>query len=454
MLDTGRRCATLVGTGEIDTVLVAITDMQGRLQGKRCAARYFLEEVVPHGTEGCNYLMAVDVDMDTVDGYEMSSWESGYGDLLMQPGPQHAAADPLVRRHRAGDVRRAAALDGSPVAASPRQILRAQLDRLAEHGWDAYVGHRAGVHRSSTTPTRTRWSQGYRDLEASQPVQHRLLAAGHRPGGTAAARHPQRMEGAGLYVESAKGECNLGPARDRRSATTDALATCDNHSIYKTGAKEIAAQARQRAYVHGQVRRARGQLLPHPPQPALEGRRGRLRGDGEHGFSELMEHFLAGQVAAPRSSPTSSPPTSTPTSASCRAASRRPPIAWGLDNRTCALRVVGHGESLRVENRVPGGDVEPLPGRRRSHRRRPDGIEEELPLDAAFDGQRLHLATDRRCRRPCAVPRRSCSPPPALARQAFGDDVVDHYLNAAAVELKAFDAAVTDWERVRGFERL
>ena len=232
--------SALIQASTIDTVLLAFTDMQGRLQGKRCAARYFLDEVVPHAAEACNYLLAVDVEMNTVAGYAMSSWERGYGDMVLRPDwstlrmvPWHEATALVLC-----DVEWT---DGSPVVASPRQVLRGQLDRLAERGLVADVGTELEfmLFRDSFD---TAWRQDYRGLEPANlyNVDYSML-------GTARVEPVLRrirngMAGAGMIVESAKGECNLGQ-HEIAFRYADALTTCDNHAIYKTGAKEIADQA-------------------------------------------------------------------------------------------------------------------------------------------------------------------------------------------------------------------
>ena len=172
-------------------MLLAIADMEGRLQGKRLTATHFLDDVVEHGAEGCNYLLAVDVDMDTVDGYEMSSWERGYGDFVMKPGPRHAAAGPVARGHGAADGRPRSGRTAREVVASPRQILRRQLERLAERGWTANAGTELEfiVFRDTYEEA---WKQGLPRPRAGQPLQRRLLAARHRPGRAADPPDPQR----------------------------------------------------------------------------------------------------------------------------------------------------------------------------------------------------------------------------------------------------------------------
>ncbi|HEX6870994.1 MAG TPA: glutamine synthetase, partial [Micromonosporaceae bacterium] len=228
-----------VESGAIDTVVLAIVDMQGRMQGKRLHAEFFLDEVLRHGTEGCNYLLAVDVDMNTVDGYTMSSWERGYGDFAMvpdlstlryvpwQPGTAMLMADLTW-------------LDGAPVVASPRQILRRQLDRLAQHGLYAYAGTELEfcVYRDSYEEA---WRRGYRELNPANlyNVDYSLLGTSRVE--PLLRRIRTEMAGAGLQPESAKGECNLGQ-HEIAFRYAEALTTSDNHSIYKLGAKEIAVQ--------------------------------------------------------------------------------------------------------------------------------------------------------------------------------------------------------------------
>jgi glutamine synthetase len=437
-----------VDAGAVDTVLLACTDMQGRLQGKRFDARFFLDEVLAHGAEACNYLLAVDVDMDTVGGYAVSSWEQGYGDFALVPDlatlrrvPWHAGTALVL-----ADV---SWLDGAPVDPSPRQVLRRQLDRLADRGWRALVGTELEllVFRTSYEDA---WRSRYRDLEPANQynVDYSLL-------GTARVEPLLRrvrtsMAEAGMVVESAKGECNLGQ-HEIAFRYDEALVTCDNHVVYKTGAKEIAAQEGMAVTFMAKFDEREGNschihlsLRDGDDRPVLAG------GDGRP--SPVMEAFLAGQLAclreltlllAPnvnsykRFQPGSFAPTA---------------VRWGLDNRTCALRVVGSGPSLRMEHRVPGGDVNPYLAVAALVAAGLHGVEEGLALEPPCPGNAYREGGPRvpsTLREAADLWRGS-----AVAREAFGDDVVDHYATMADVELAAFDGAVTDWERVRGFERL
>ncbi|MDT7704503.1 MAG: glutamine synthetase [Pseudonocardiales bacterium] len=438
-----------VDDGTIDTVLVAFTDMQGRLQGKRCAARYFLDEVVGHATEACNYLLAVDVEMNTVDGYAMSSWERGYGDFVLRPDmatlrwiPWHEATALVLCDGQWAD--------GSPVVASPRQILRGQLDRLAGHGLVADVGTELEFLLFADSFD-TAWRKAYHDLQPANlyNVDYSIL-------GTARVEPLLRrirngMAGAGMVVESAKGECNLGQ-HEIAFRYADALTTCDNHTIYKTGAKEIADQAGMALTFMAKYDEREGNSchihisLRDPEHGAV------FPGDGEHNFSPLFSHFLAGQQALLREFTYLFAPNVNSYKRYAEGSFAPTAVAWGTDNRTCSLRVVGHGPALRVENRVPGGDMNPYLGVAALIAAGLHGIEHELPLGPELQGNAYTSDAER-------VPSTLREAAELFAAStaavdAFGQEVVDHYANAARIELAAFDSAVTDWERRRGFERL
>ncbi|SDI45911.1 glutamine synthetase [Actinokineospora alba] len=443
------RLRELVESGEIDTVLVAMTDMQGRLQGKRCSARYFLNEVLDHATEACNYLLAVDVEMNTVDGYRMSSWETGYGDFVLRPDlatlrllPWHPGTALVL-----ADVDR---VEGGPVAVSPRQVLRAQLARLADLGLAAFVGTELEFLVFDDT-YEDAWNKGYRGLTPANQynVDYSLLGTGRIEPLLREIRNA--MTGAGMYVESAKGECNPGQ-HEIAFRYADALTTCDNHGIYKTGAKEIAArQGKSLTFMAKYNEREGNSCHIHLSLRSTDGDPV-FAGDGPHGFSPLMERFLAGQLACLRELTYLLAPNINSYKRFAPGSFAPTAIAWGGDNRTCALRVVGHGESLRFENRVPGGDVNPYLAVSALIAAGLHGVENDLTLEPEFTGNAYASAKPR-------VPgtlREAADlfDDSAVARHAFGHEVVEHYLNAAHVEQAAYDAAVTDWERIRGFERL
>ncbi|WP_101790394.1 glutamine synthetase family protein [Nonomuraea indica] len=438
-----------IEAGRIDTVLLALCDMQGRLQGKRLSARFFLDEVLHHGSEGCNYLLAVDVDMNTVEGYAMSSWERGYGDFVMKPDLSTLRRVPWQE----GTAMLMADLtwvDGGEVAASPRQILRRQLARLAERGMVACVGTELEfvVYDNSYEDA---WKRAYRDLTPANlyNVDYSLL-------GTARIepllrRIRREMEGAGLYVESAKGECNLGQ-HEIAFRYDEALKTCDNHVIYKNGAKEIAAQEGKAITFMAKPNQREGNSCHiHISLRGLDGEPV-MAGDGPHGLSELGARFIAGQLACMRELTLLYAPNINSYKRFVPGSFAPTAVKWGVDNRTCSLRLVGHGHSLRIENRVPGGDVNPYLAVSALVAAGLRGIDEELTLEEACTGNAYTSGAEtvpHTLRDALELFERS-----KLARATFGDEVVEHYANNARVELTAFDAAVTDWELFRSFERM
>lgn len=437
----------LVAGGEIDTVVLAFPDMQGRLQGKRFAARFFLDEVLEHGTEGCNYLLAVDTEMHTVDGYAMSSWENGYGDFALHCDlttlrriPWHPGTALLM-----ADL---AWNDGSPVTAAPRQILRRQLDRLAEHGWTAQAATELEfiVFRDSYEQA---WDAGYQGLTPANQynVDYSVLGTGRVE--PLLRRIRNEMGGAGLVVESAKGECNPGQ-HEIAFRYDEALVTCDQHAVYKTGSKEIAAQEGFSLTFMAKYNEREGNSC-HIHMSVTDGD-GENVFSGPDGMTDTMRHFLAGQLAALRDFSLLYAPNINSYKRFQPGSFAPTAVAWGHDNRTCALRVVGHGRSLRFENRLPGGDVNPYLAVSGLIAAGLYGVEHKLELPEPCPGNAYtadydHVPSTLRE----AADLWEHSP---IARAAFGDDVVAHYLNMARVELAAFDAAVTDWELRRSFERL
>jgi glutamine synthetase len=434
-----------VNEGSVDTVLLAIADMQGRLQGKRMTASHFVHDVVAHGAEGCNYLLAVDVEMNTVDGYAMSSWDRGYGDFVMRPDLDTLRMIPWLD----GTALCMADLvwhDGSDVAASPRQILRSQLARLAGRGWTANAATELEfiVFRDSYEAA---WHKGYTGLEPANlyNVDYSLL-------GTARVeplirRIRNGMAGAGMAVEDSKGECNFGQ-HEINFRYADALTTADQHVIYKNGAKEIAAQSGMSITFMAKFNEREGNSCHIHLSLATSDGGANVFGLDETVFDQFLAGLLYGMrelalLYAPhinsykRYQPGSFAPTA---------------LAWGHDNRTCSMRVVGHGRGRRIETRLPGADVNPYLGLSAMIAAGLDGIARGLELEPAYEGNAYESDKPR-------VPStlraaRELFAASELARKAFGSEVVEHYVNNADVELAAFEGAVTDWERYRGFERL
>jgi glutamine synthetase len=430
--------------GEVDTVLLALVDMEGRLQGKRLTAAHFLDLVAEHGAEACNYLLAVDVDMETVEGYAMSSWERGYGDFVMRPDLDTLRPVPWQEATVLclADVQWE---DGSDVVASPRQILRRQIARLAERGWQANAGTELEFMVFRDTYEEA-WKKGYRDLDPANlyNVDYSLL-------GTARIeplirRIRNSMMDAGMKVENSKGECNFGQ-HEINFHYGPALGTADDHAIYKNGAKEIAAQEGYAITFMAKFNELEGNSCHIHISVAQE--------DGSNLFAaepEKFDRFLAGQLACMRELTLLFAPHVNSYKRFAEGSFAPTAVAWGHDNRTCSLRVVGHGQSRRVESRLAGADVNPHLALSAMIAAGLHGIDNELDLEPetegnAYEADKEHVPSTLRDARDLFAGS-------SVAREAFGDDVVEHYLNHARVELAAFDSAVTDWERTRGFERL
>src|SRR3954447_18461942 len=422
--------------GRIDTVLLAFTDMQGRLQGKRLTASHFLESVVEHGAEACNYLLAVDVEMNTVGGYEIASWERGYGDFAMVPDLETLRPVPWHEK-TALCLADLAWDDHAPVAQSPRQILRRQLERLTERGLKASAATELEFIVFKDT-YEDAFANGYRDLTPANRynLDYSMLATGRVE--PLIGRIRRQMTDAGMLVENSKGECNDGQ-HEINFAYSDALRAADEHSIYKTGAKEIAAQEGMAitfmakyderegnsCHVHLSLRREDGSPL-FADEPAD------------------FQRFLAGQLAHLRELTLMHAPNVNSYKRFASESFAPTVVAWGRDNRTCALRVVGHGLATRMELRLPGADVNPYLSLAAIIAAGLHGMDAELELEAAVEGNayasgKPHVPSTLR-------DAAELFEGSQVARDAFGEDVVAHYLNHARVELEAFNSAVTDWE--------
>jgi glutamine synthetase len=382
-----------------------------------------------------------------VEGYAMSSWERGYGDFVFKPDMDTLRYVPwqegtaLVTCDLVWE-------DGSPVVASPRQVLKRQLERLSERGLEAWVGTELEflVFMDSYEQA---WRKGYRDLEPANyyNVDYSLL-------GTARIepllrRIRNSMAASGLAVENAKGECNFGQ-HEINFKFDSALTTADGHAIYKNGAKEIAAQEGYSISFMPKFDEREGNSCHI--HLSLRGEDGSAVFADDHGFSKTFESFIAGQLACLREFTLFFAPNINSYKRFAVGSFAPTAVAWGKDNRTCSMRVVGHGNSLRVENRLPGGDVNPYLAIAAMIAAGLHGIDNELPLEEetagnAYEAAKPHVPTHLR-------EARELFAGSAAAREAFGEEVVEHYLNMARVEIEAFEAAVTDWERYRTFERL
>ena len=437
---------TAVSDGSVDTVLLAIADMEGRLQGKRLTASFFLDQVAEHGAEGCNYLLAVDVDMDTVARLRDVELGPGLRRLRDEARLRHAAADSLARGHGAADGRpevggrqRRGGISATDPAAPARAPGRARLDRDR--------GHRARVH-GVQRHLRGRLAQGLPRPRAGQPLQRRLLAARHRSHRAADPPHPQ-LDGRrrAWSVENSKGECNFGQ-HEINFRYADALRTADEHAIYKNGAKEIAAQEGKAITFMAKFNEREGNSCHIHCSLAGEG-----GNTCSPTTSSSFDRFVAGQLACLRELTLFFAPHINSYKRFAVGSFAPTAVAWGARQPHLLHARGGPRAGGAGGEPAAGRRREPLPGARRDDRRGPARDRQR----AAARGRRSRATPTSPTSRACRTrwrPRATCSPgPPSCARRS-GRRWSTTTSTEHRIELEAYQAAVTDWERYRGFERL
>jgi glutamine synthetase len=441
---------TRIKRGEIDTVIVALPDPFGRLVGKRFRAGIFLDSVARHGTHGCNYLLTVNLDMDPLDGFKVANWAAGFGDFALQPDletlriiPWQAATAMVICDH----VKH----DGSLVDESPRSVLRRQIASLKKQGLTCFCASELEFYLFNQT-YHSAFAAGYRDLQPSsdyridyhlmQPTRDEPLMRAIRNGMTAA-RVP---------VESSKGEWSRGQ-HEINFVYTNPLAMADMHVLFKQGVKEMADQhgkaisfmakyapseAGNSCHLHMSVWRGKQNLFP-----AARGNSGskyfRQFLGGLMKYSPELCLFFAPTINSyKRYQPGSWAPTR---------------MAWAVDNRTVGFRVVGHGPSFRIENRMPGADANPYLAFAAMLAAGMAGVRERLDCGDEYLG---NAYIDPKLNRLPGSLREAADlfKNSRLARTALGDAVVEFYVHHARLEIDAFNNAVTDWEKGRYFERI
>jgi glutamine synthetase len=433
-----------VREGGIDTVLVAMTDMQGRLVGKRVDADHFLAMVATgHGIDGCNYLLAVDMDMEPVPGYEMASWERGYGDLVMRPDLDTLRRIPWLEA-TALVLCDVAWPDGSPVRPSPRQILRGQVERSRKLGLEPMFGSELEFYLLRETYEEAR-ARRYEDLTPSVPyvLDYHILATTYDEPFIRAVR--TGMKGAGIVIEGSKGEAWPGQ-HEINLRFAGALTMADNHVIFKNGIKEIAHRHGCSVTFMAKPHHDWIGSSCHVHSNLAQGTGGAFANG-----SETFRHYLAGQVACASELAVFLAPAVNSYKRYAAGSWAPTTLAWGNDNRTCGFRVVGHGSDLRVECRIPGADANPYLAFAALLAAGLHGIENRLQPPPPVEGNAYESDVERfpgTLRGAIAAMEAGC-----MAREAFGDDVVDHYLHYARTEQDLFDRVVTCYERERMFER-
>src|ERR671935_2870975 len=435
--------------GTIDTVVAAFTDMQGRLFGKRIQVEYFLDEVTEHGIEGCNYLLALDMEMDPVPGYEMANWEKGYGDFAIVPDMATLRRVPWLDR-TALVLCDVANHDGSPVVASPRQVLIAQYERAQEMGYLPYMASELEFYLYKDSYAEAH-EKDYRNLTPTIPyiLDYHILATTMDEAYLGPIR--RGMHAAGIPVEFSKGEAWYGQ-HEVNFRYADAVTAADRHTIYKNGVKEIAFlneisasfMAKPSEKDIGSSCHIHTSLVDSGGKSAFVDENGEETDTFRHFLGGMREHvkelalFVAPAVNSYKRYATESwAPTS---------------ISWGRDNRTCGFRIVGHGQSRRVECRIPGADVNPYLGYAALLAAGLDGIEQGTDPGPELKGNAYEAAEAE----PFPSSLREAVDlweGSSFARATFGESVWRHYLNYGRTEQRLFDQVVTDYERRRMFER-
>jgi len=443
--------STEADSGGIDTVVTAFTDMQGRLIGKRIEVSYFLDEVVDHGVEGCNYLLALDMEMDPVPGYAMANWEKGYGDFGIVPDLATLRRIPWLDR-TAMVLCDVVQHDGSPVPASPRQVLIAQYERAHEMGYTPLFASELEFYLYKQSYAEAH-QQDYRDLTPTIPyiLDYHILATTMDENVLGPIR--RGMQAAGIPIEFSKGEAWYGQ-HEVNTRYADAVTSADRHTIYKNGVKEIA-------FLNG----VSATFMAKPSEKDIgsschihsslvdveAGRSAFVAGDGGE-ETDVFRHYLGGMRARIRELALLIAPAVNSYKRYATESWAPTSISWGRDNRTCGFRVVGRNQSRRSECRIPGADANPYLGYAALLAAGLDGISNQTDPGPELVGN--------------AYAEAAAEPFPStlreavdlwesseFARAAFGDEVWAHYLNYGRTEQRLFDEVVTDYERRRMFER-
>ncbi|MGB7158489.1 MAG: glutamine synthetase family protein [Tepidisphaeraceae bacterium] len=451
-----------VNEGEVDTVVMVFPDTHGRLVGKRLTAHYFLDHCTGEdggaGTHGCNYLLTVNIEMDPLDGFDLASWDRGFGDFAMKPDLSTLRLLPW-QRSACGEGTRTAAMvicdvqfdDGKLVQEAPRSVLRKQLDRLASQHLTCNIASELEFFLFNQTYHQA-YEAGYANLLPSSDYRidyHTMQTTRDEP-----ILHAlrQQMELAGVSIESTKGEWGKGQ-HEVNFAYGPPLAMADGHMVFKQGAKEIAEQHGKCLSFMPKISANEAGNSCHIHVSIWRGSENLFWDAKANGPSKYFRQFLGGQMKYSRELCCCFAPT-------INAYKRFQPgswaptkMAWAMDNRTTGFRVVGHGNSFRIENRMPGGDANPYLAFAASIAAGLAGVEENLDCGEPYCGNAYAdpklPALPTSLKEAADLLERS-----ELARIMLGEEVLKFYVHTARQEVKAFDAAVTDWERVRYFERI
>lgn len=442
----------MVTDDKVDTVIPAITDMQGRLMGKRIPAGFFLEHVSEEGMHFCNYLLGTEMDMTTPDGFRLMNWEQGYGDWEARPDFRTLRVIPWLEK-TALILADAFFTGGNPVPVSPRQMLRRQLEKAAAQGFKVMAAAELEFYLVKDD-YETAHHKHFHDLEPYgwYVEDYHLLQAGK--GEPVFHRLRNLMTEAGVPIESTKGEAGIGQ-HEINVVYSEVLEAADRAVLLKHGTKEIARQNGYSATFMAKPDHKWTGSSGHLHLSLWDDRGGQnlfVDENAQGQMSETMRWFLGGMMSLAAELSVFFAPNINSYKRYAVASWAPINITWGLDNRTCGFRIVGHSSSLRIENRLPGADINAYLAFAAAVGAGLYGIEHRIEPGPEFKGN-AYMAKD--------IPKMPRSLKNAMARleqsraarSIFGDEVVEHYLNAAKVEQEIFDSVVTCWERERYYER-
>jgi glutamine synthetase len=448
---TMKQLEAAVDAGEIDTVITATVDMQGRLMGKRFHARHFLESGF-HETHGCNYILATDIEMTTVPGYAATGWAQGYGDYIHKPDLATLRLVPWMPATAMVICDFVDHHTGEEVPHAPRSILKRQIARARGMGFEpmmatelefylfeeSYDALNAAGYRAPTPLGRYNLDYAIMGTARSEPVMRDI-----RNG----------LFGAGIPVECSKGEADAGQ-QEVNIRYADALTTADNHSIIKNAIKEIALGHGHSATFMAKYATSRAGSSSHVHQSlSKDGAPAFHDASAEHGMSVTMRQYLAGCLEHAGECTLTLAPYINSYKRFCTGMFAPTKAVWSTDNRTAGFRVCGADtKGVRVECRIGGADLNPYLALAAQLAAGLSGIETGMTLEDEYRGD-IYQAGDARSIPVTLRESAAAFHASAMLRAAFGDDVVEHYTRAAQWEITELDRCVTDWDKMRGFER-
>ena len=439
-----------IRSGKIDTVIVAFPDVFGRLAGKRFTGKHFLDSVAKHGTHCCNYLLTVNIEMDPMDGFKVANWEKGFGDFELRPDfstlrvlPWQPASALVICDY--------VQHDGKPVEEAPRSVLRRQIELLARRKFTACMASELEFFLFNNT-FHDAFAAEYRNLTPSSDYRidyHTMQPTRDEP---LMRQVRNQMDAARVPVESSKGEWGRGQ-HELNFVYDQPLPMADMHVVFKQGIKEIAAQHGQSITFMAKPWANEVGSSCHIHVSLWRGHKNQFASPTGAGGSKLFRHFLGGLMRYAPELCCFFAPTINSYKRYQSASWAPTKMAWSHDNRTVGFRVVGRNNSFRVENRMPGADANPYLAFAAMLAAGMAGIEEQLDCGEAYHGN-AYVDSGLRALPKTLHEAAELLDASKMARAAFGDKVVDFYVHTARLEVQAFNDAVTDWERMRYFERI